>query len=358
MPLSRKKLSLCVVALGLALAGVYYVSHDAPHVEVVGGGRVQTRSPVEVARVSAVPSSHSLSSIGTLSSDESVKLASEIAGRVASFSFQEGQNVKAGEVLVRLDDGLLLAEVEDTEARLKLAEANFKRANTLQQSGSGTTRARDEAVSEREIARAALSLAQVRLGKSVLRAPFDGVAGLREASVGAFIQPGTALVNIEKIDTLKVDFRVPEINLADIKPAMKVIVRVDAFPAQSFEGEIYAIDPLLDVNGRSLRVRAKLANTNMLLRPGLFARIDVPLPAKGNVVTVPESTIVARSGGTVVFRVQGNKAEEVSVRLGRRTAAEVEIVEGLKEGDVVVTSGQLRLRPDAAVEIVGGDVHD
>jgi membrane fusion protein, multidrug efflux system len=363
MAVSRKVLVI-VLALGtLVAAGLYYGSGSAQRADGAPaaaregrGGQSRGATPVEVAQVRVAPSNRALSSVGTLTSDESVRLAAEIAGRVSAFDFQEGQNVKAGDVLVRLDDAIMKAEVQDAQARLKLAEANFRRASTLQQSGSGTTRARDEAMSEQEIARAALELAQVRLDKATLRAPFDGVVGLREVSHGAFVQPGTALVNIEKIDQLKVDFRLPEINLGDVKAGLAVNVKVDAFPERVFEGSILAIDPLLDVNGRALRVRAALDNDGMLLRPGLFARIEIPVEDQDNVVTVPESAIVPQGGQNIVFRVKDGKAEEVKVALGRRTAGEVEVSDGLEEGDVVVTSGHLRLRAGGAVEIVSGDV--
>lgn len=311
-------------------------------------------APVEVAKVQKIPAAAELTSIGTLTSDESVKLAAEVAGRIESISFQEGGPIAAGSVIAKLDDALIRAEVNDATARLKLADANFQRANALSQSGTGTKRARDEAVSALETAKASLELARVQLEKTDIRAPFAAIAGLREVSVGAFVQPGTSLVNLEKIDVLKVDFRLPEINLADVKPGMKIQVRVDAFPDRVFEGEIYAIDPLLDVNGRAIRVRAKLANKDLSLRPGLFARITIPLARSGDVLIMPESAVVPRGGETLVFRVADGKAQEAKVRLGHRKAGEVEVLEGVSEGDTVVISGQMRLRTDTPVEVVGG----
>src|SRR5690606_32158092 len=212
-----------------------------------------------------------LQSVGTLASDESVSIAAEVPGRIAEISFREGQAVNKGDVLVKLDNALVRAELTNVEAGLRLAESNFARANSLSQSGAGTTRARDEAKAALETSTAAVELARVRLDKTEIRAPFDGVVGLRQVSVGAYAQIGEVLVNLEKIDPLKLDFRLPEINLGDVAVGQKVEITVDALAGRVFEGEVYAIDPMVDVNGRALKIRARLLNPENVLRPGLFA---------------------------------------------------------------------------------------
>lgn len=307
---------------------------------------------VEVAQARLARTSTDIRAIGSLQSDETVQLAPEIAGRVSQIDFEEGSRVKAGAVLVRLDDALVRAEVTDAEARLNLAKANNERARQLSKTGNVTDRSRDEAVTNFETATAALELAKTRLDKHLLRAPFDGIAGVRSVSVGAFVAVGTPVVNIEKVDRLKVDFKVPEVYLTSITVGQVVDVTLDALPGQTFEGRIYAINPQIDVNGRALQVRARIENADLVLRPGLFARILIKGAVQRDVVQVPESAILPRAGDNFVFAVSDGRVREVRVKLGERSDAKVEVTEGVAEGDIVVTAGQHKLRDGASVEVV------
>jgi len=290
--------------------------------------------------------------IGSLQSDESVQITSEIAGRIAEISFTEGGTVNAGDVLVKLDDALAQAEVSDAKARYDLAEANNERAKQLSRTGNVTEKAIDEATANFEIARAALELQRVRLSKHTIKAPFAGRVGIRKVSPGAFIAVGTPIVNLEKIDFLKVDFKLPELFLPSVNVGQTVDMMVDALPGRAFSGEIYAIDPQVDVNGRALQLRARLPNADFTLRPGLFARVLVKGKQTREVVLAPESAIVPRGGETYVFRIENGKAVEAKVKLGERRGAEVEVLEGLAPNAQVVTAGQLKLRNGVAVEIV------
>lgn len=307
---------------------------------------------VEVAEARTEKAADDIRTVGSLQSDESVQIAPEISGRVAEITFQEGTRVSKGDVLVRLDPSLARAEVQQARARLALAQANDQRTRTLSRSGNVTDRARDEAVAAYETARAELELALTRLEKHELTAPFDGIVGMRNVSVGAYLAPGTAIVNLENLSTLKVDFRVPETQLAAIKVGQPIEVHVDALPDRTFKGTIYAINPLVDVNGRSLQVRGRIDNADGVLRPGLFARIVVRSLAQRDVVSVPESAVVPRAGDTFVYVVDADRAVERRVRLGQRRAGAVEVVEGLEPGSRVVTAGQQRLRDGARVEVV------
>ncbi|MFC5067941.1 efflux RND transporter periplasmic adaptor subunit [Flaviflagellibacter deserti] len=309
-------------------------------------------APVETAKARSIPAMTELQSVGSLSSDESVSVAAEIAGRIASIGAREGEAVKTGDTLVQLDDALARAEMANVEANLRLAQSNYDRATTLTRSGAGTERARDEALAALETGRAAVELARVRLDKMNIRAPFDGTVGIRTVSVGAYAQIGQALMNLEKIDTLKLDFRLPEINLRDVHVGQTVLITVDAYPGQTYEGQVYAIDPLLDVNGRALKIRARLQNPGNRLRPGLFARVTVTGASRGNVVVVPEGAIVPRGNDVFVYRVEGGKALESKVKLGERRAGQVEVVEGLTADSMVVVAGQGRLRDGAVVEVI------
>ncbi|MGQ0456904.1 MAG: efflux RND transporter periplasmic adaptor subunit [Hyphomicrobium sp.] len=323
--------------------------------DAVPGATRRSRSDVVVVEASPARqarASGDIRAVGSLMSDESVHVASEVAGRVAEIPFVEGQPIKANDVIVRLDEALAKAEVADAKARLELAKANNERANALVRTGAVTERTRDEAVSNFETATAGVALAETRLEKHTLRAPFDGVAGVRNVSVGAFIAVGSPIVNVEKIDTLKVDFKAPEIYLRQIEVGQKLAITVDAIPGKTFDGEIYAIDPHIDVNGRALTIRARLPNPDFILRPGLFARITIQGLASREVTLIPESAIVPRGGEAFVFRVDNGKAVESRVKLGARKDAEVEILEGLDPKATVVTAGQQKLRNGSAVEII------
>lgn len=364
-----KLLLAIAAALALVLGGLWWMKPEMVRdlatlaVAVVpskgatakGGNPQLQRSPavaVEVAEARLTRANIEIRAVGSLLSDETVKLAPEIAGRVSEIVFSEGRPVKQGDVIVKLDDALVAAEVTQAKARLTLAEANYDRARALSRTGNVTERSRDEAVSTFETAKAELALAETRLSKHTLKAPFAGIAGVRTVSVGAYVPAGTEIVNIEKIDKLKIDFKVPEIHLADIEVGQAIDVTVDALPGRVFKGEIYAINPMVDVNGRALAVRGRIDNADAVLRPGLFARLLVKGRSQGDVIVVPESAILPRGGDTFVFRVDGDKAVEKRVKLGNRRDADVEILEGLEPRAMVVVAGQQRLRDGATVEVV------
>lgn len=352
-------IALVVGVVALAVAAAWWGASSgsavpAPKGAVAQKGKGPVGLPVETATAGAATTTVDIPAIGSLLSDEHVQIAPEIAGRIAEIRFQEGEPVKGGDALVLLDDALAVADVADAEARFNLAKANFDRAETLARGRNIAERALDEARANFETSRAAVELARVRLSKHTIRTPFTGIVGVRNLSAGAFVTPGTALVNLEKIDVLKIEFKIPEIFLADLRVGQTVDITVDALPKRNFPGEIYAIDPMVDVNGRALRVRARLKNPDLLLRPGLFARVIVKGQSQRDVVLVPESAIVPRSGETFVFRVEDGRAVEAKVTLGGRRQGQVEILDGLARGATIVTAGTQRLRNGSVVDVVSG----
>jgi membrane fusion protein (multidrug efflux system) len=312
---------------------------------------VVNRSPVEVAAAAVKRMSDDISAIGTLMSDESVQISPETSGRINEVLFKDGDNIAAGTVLFRLDDALLGAQLADAKARLKLAQANFDRASTLRKSGNGTQSTLDQATSELAVTQSVLDLILTQHEKLSIKAPFPGVLGFRSVSPGAYVTAGTPLVNLEKIDRLKVTFSVPEVYLERLSVGQRIEVAADAMPGAKFEGLIYAIDPAVDINGRALKVRATLDNRDGRLRPGLLARIIVK-GAPRDAITVPESALVPRGNDLLVYKADNGKALEIKVRTGRRESGFVEIIEGISAGEQVVTAGQQRLRDGVNVEIV------
>ncbi len=347
--------ALALVAAVVVVVGVVKYRGGAAAqnpVQTKAGASKAARVPVETAKARASKITSDIRAIGSLQSDESVRIAPEIAGRLAEILFSEGDTVKQGDVLLKFDDSLVRAEVVQAQARQELAKANLGRATRLASTGAGTTQDRDEATAEFAQSQAAIELASVRQSKHAVTAPFAGVVGIRNVSVGAFVAIGTEIVNLEKIDALKVDFKVPEIFLAKIAVGQTIEVIVDAYPGRTFPGTIYAIDPMVDVNGRAIQLRARLPNPDRVLRPGLFARIVIKGLSEETAVFVPESALVPRGGESFVYRIDGDKAVETKVRLGERKGGEVAILEGIMPDAVVVTAGHQRLRDGTLVEVV------
>jgi membrane fusion protein, multidrug efflux system len=308
--------------------------------------------PVEAAKVVAAPLSEQVTAIGTLLSDEAVTISSEIPGRLKDVHFEEGQPIEKGAALFTLDDSVYRAQLADAEAKLKLAEQTHKRTSQLFSSKYATAQSADETASNLAVSTAAVELARVQLDKAHIAAPFAGIVGLRKVSAGEYITAGQPLVNLEAIDPVKADFRVPEKFLPAIRVGQTIRIKVDAFPEDSFEGKVYAIDPRLDVSGRSLLVRAVVPNTDQRLRPGLFARVTVLLELKEAALSVPEQAIVPQGDSQFVFKIVDGKVKLTKVVIGTRREGRVEIVDGLAAGDQVVTAGQLKIRDGTPVSVV------
>ncbi|MBK1869064.1 efflux RND transporter periplasmic adaptor subunit [Aestuariivirga sp. YIM B02566] len=313
--------------------------------------RPANASPVEVVAAAAKTLSDDITAVGSLLSDESVQIAAETNGRVAEIAFTEGQSVAAGAVLIKLDDKLIAAQLEDAKARLTLAQSTYDRAATLRKSGTASQTTLDTAQSELLVQQAAYDLISTQQEKLSIKAPFPGELGFRSISLGAYVTAGTPLVNLEKIDQLKVNFSVPEFYLSKLAAGQKIDITADALPGVRFEGTIYAIDPAIDVNGRAVRVKATLANQDGKLRPGLLARITVKGQPR-TAVTIPESALVSRGEDFLVFKTDNGKAKETKVLAGRRENGFVEILDGIEVGQQVVIAGQSRLRDGSDVEIV------
>ena len=308
--------------------------------------------PVEAVPVRIGTVERTVAAVGSLLSNESVVIRPEIAGRISEIAFKEGQRVAKGTVLVRLDDAIARATLAQAQASIAFSRAELSRADQLVRQNTGPLRNREQASAKLLADEAAVQLAKAQLDKQVITAPFDGVLGLRKVSVGDFVQPGKDIVNLEDIDTLKLDFRVPEMFLPAVKVGQTVKVAVDAFGGRGFDGTVYAIDPLVDVNGRALAIRARVPNPDGSLRPGLFARVSLTLTTVPDAVLVPEQAIVAFGKDQFVFKVVDGKVAQTRVVLGERRNAEVEISKGLAPGDTVVTAGQLKIRDGAAVAVV------
>ena len=334
-------------------AGKQAAQQQAPAAAVLASpAKAQAGTQVEVAPVRLESMPRSASAVGTLRSKDSVVLRSEITGRIIELNIEEGGKVKKGDVVARLDDSVAKAQVQQAQAGLSLAVSQDRRAGELTRQGFISKQARDEAASQLQVQRAALALAQAQLQKTTIVAPFDGLIGLRNVSVGDYVGPGDALVPIESVDPLQVDFRIPEQYLSLVHPGLKLRLRFDALPGQIREGEVGAISPSIDVGGRSILLRANVGNADDALRPGMFARVDLQF-ADDQVLTIPETALVPSGEERYVYRVAEGKAERVAVRIGQRRGGRIEIASGLSEGDQVVVAGLQKIADGASVTVVG-----
>ncbi|HKU86420.1 MAG TPA: efflux RND transporter periplasmic adaptor subunit [Casimicrobiaceae bacterium] len=308
---------------------------------------------VEATKVAVMAMPQSITAVGSLRSDESITVRPEVAGRISAILFKEGQQVGKGMMLVRLDPAINQAELQQARANLKLAQTKYDRAVELSQRNFISGQAKDEAENNLRVAQAALSLVEARLAKTEIRAPFSGMIGLRVVSVGDYVKEGADIVNLESIDPLKVDFRVPEVYMRQVQEGQTLTVTLDALPGKKFEGKVFAVNPLVDAAGRAVVIRAIVRNTDTSLRPGMFARVNLITRAEKEALVIPEQAIVPQGEEQYVFRVVDGKVARVRVEIGQRREAKVEILKGLAANDVVVTAGQLKLRDGMPVTVIG-----
>ncbi|MGE0357296.1 MAG: efflux RND transporter periplasmic adaptor subunit [Burkholderiales bacterium] len=308
---------------------------------------------VEAAAVSVQKLPRSITTVGSLRSDETIVVRPEVAGRVAGIAFKEGERVAADSVLLSLDDSVQRAELARAEANLALSRTKHERALELRDKGFISVQAIDEAENNLRVAQAEAQLARARLAKTRIRAPFDGIVGLRQVSPGDYVKEGQDLVNLEKTDPLKMDFRVPEIRHADVRDGQSLQLTVDALPDHLFEGRVYAINPLLDASGRALVIRARVPNPRAQLRPGMFARVRLLTAQSVDSLVVPEESIFTVGEDRFVYRIVEGRAERRKVETGLRAGGKVEIASGLAATDRVVTAGHIKLREGASVRVAG-----
>jgi membrane fusion protein, multidrug efflux system len=310
---------------------------------------------VEVAKVKTTQLQDDAQAVGTLKSRQSVMLRPEVAGRISQIAFSDGARVRKGQLLVQLDDTLQRAELSQAQAQVSIVRANLNRNQELLAEKFVAPRAVEESQAALQVAEAQLALAQARLGRMRIVAPFDGSVGIRNVNVGDYVKDGADLVNLEDSSSLYVDFRVPERFQGKLATGQVVKVELDALPGQAFQAKVQALDPLVDANGRSVAVRAVLPGVgNSPLRPGMFARTTTVFSVSDTALVVPEEAIVPQGGKQFVFVLESQgegdakkqTSRKVEVKLGVRSNAQVQLVSGVTAGDTVVVAGQQRLQKD------------
>jgi membrane fusion protein, multidrug efflux system len=319
-----------------------------------GAGGSPPGSPVELGKPEKLNWPTSVTAVGSLRSDESVIVRSEQSGRIVALNFKEGQPVKKGQLLVQLDDSVTRAELGQANANLKLAKAKFDRAAELKERNFISGQAKDEAENALKVAEASVKLIEARLSRFNIEAPFSGTIGLRTASLGDYIKDGQDIVNLEKTDPIKVDFKVPELFQSKVRVGQTLAVNLDAIPGKDFTGTVFAVNPQLDAAGRAVVMRAQMTNANGALKPGMFARVRLTLSESSEAVVVPEQAVFMQGEDQVMYRVVDGRAQRTKVEVGQRRDGKAEILQGISATDTIVLAGWQRLRDGAPVRAAGG----
>lgn len=338
----RPLLSACA-ALVLAACGSEGSGPGGP------GGPGGAPAVVTTQRAAPVAWTDRLEAIGTARASESIAITSKLSERVERVRFESGQRVEAGQVLVDLDVGGDVADLDAARTAAREAQRQYERQRQLAEQRLIPTSQLDAQRAARDAAQAAVKQAAARVSDRAIVAPFAGVLGLREVSPGQLLQPGTAITTLDAIDTMQVDFAVPEVHLGKLREGLVVEARSDAWPGEVFKGQVLSVDSRVDVATRSVTVRAAVGNPDSRLLPGMLLTLSI-LEAERQALVVPEIAVQQNGNLSFVYRVGADgKAEMVPVRLGSRERGRVEVVEGLADGDRVVVDGTVKLRPGQAV---------
>lgn len=304
---------------------------------------------VNAVKLAAVPMDETITATGSLRADEGIELQPETNGKIISINFTEGARVRRGDLLLKLNDAELRATLQRATYRMELAQIKERRFAVLLESSSINQQNYDDTLSELSVQRAEVALVEAQIAKTEIRAPFDGVIGLRFVSEGAFVTPTTRVATLQRYDQMKLDFSIPEKYALRVRIGSPVTFVVDGSD-RPYTGEVYAIEPRIDAGTRTVLLRAISANPDNRLLPGTFANVSFTLARVGDALLVPSAAVIPGLTEKNVFVVQDGKAVRRTVKTGVRTESSVQILEGLAPGDMVITSGVQQLRPGMAVQ--------
>ncbi len=304
---------------------------------------------VQVHVLRPVQLDNTITTTGTLLANEEVDLVSELAGRVQALNFNEGGAVAAGQVLVRINDDELQAQLRKAGANLKLAQDDEARKKQLLAVKGISQEQYDAAVTQMAALQADVDDLSARVAKCTIRAPFAGTVGLRMVSEGGYVAPNTRIATLRQTDPIKLEFAVPERHGRELRTGTAVDFFLEGDTAH-YTAEVYAVDPSVDATTRTVKVRARTHNRGGRLLPGAFARVDVRLERMDDALVVPAEALVPDIQGQKVLLMKGGKAVSARVRTGIRTAEDVQLTSGVQPGDTVIVSGLLALKDGAPVQ--------
>ncbi|MCH8557330.1 MAG: efflux RND transporter periplasmic adaptor subunit [Balneolia bacterium] len=293
---------------------------------------------------------NSIRATGTVLADEDVVLRPEVSGRVTALYFREGDVVSEGDLLVKINDSELQAELRRAEYRRNLAKLREERLASLIERNATAQAEYDVALNELNVIEAEIQLINARIEQTEIRAPFDGIIGLRSVSTGSYITPSSYIAEIQKVNPVKVDFSIPERYSGLVTRNQSFNFRREG-SQQEYEGSVYAIQPRIEQDTRTLRLRGIASNEDQLILPGAFVEVQIAMRSVADALLVPSEAIIPEMGGQSVFVYEDGKAQRRQVELGIRTERRVHVTDGLSPGDTLLTTGMLQLRPNMDVRI-------
>ncbi|HKE95241.1 MAG TPA: efflux RND transporter periplasmic adaptor subunit [Povalibacter sp.] len=342
-------------ALLAALAGLVWFAAsngDAPATAAgpVGSGAVS----VVATTVNYRPFAQDMEAIGTARANEAIDVTAKLSNRVTAIHFREGQQVRAGDVLVDFDSEQARANLEGAEAALRDSRSQFNRSRELFATHALSESQLDQVQATLSVNEARVAVARAQLNDTMIRAPFAGRVGLRNISVGSYVSPDTVITTLDDTSVIKLDFSVPEVFLAQLREGMEITGRTTAYADESFNGRVSGIDNRLDPVSRAVTVRARIDNRDGRLKPGMLMAVKL-MRADTPALLIPEQSLVPEGNRQFVFAVRDDKANRIEVQTGRRRPGEVEIVKGLAAGDVVIVEGTQKVRDGSAVKVIADE---
>jgi len=346
-----KKISitlLILLILGLIGYRISKSGNENPSGPKNGGPKMAQQ--VEGIVVNSEKFSDVLSLSGSIEANEQVEIRSEVSGVVEAIYFQEGTTVTKGQALLKINDLELRAQLSQAVTRQNLASENERRAKLLLEKEAISQEEYDIASSEYRSLKAQTQLIQAQLSKTTVRAPFSGKIGLRSISPGTYVTSTTLISKLVNTDILKITFSIPEKYSSNLQPNTKVTFTVPN-QTESFEATIYAVESEIETTTRTLRIRAKIANTSGKILPGTFATVNLPLTAITDAILIPTEAIIPVQNGKKVILSKNGKATEVLIETGTRTKENILVIQGLQVGDTLVTSGIMSMKKDAPIQV-------
>ena len=343
--------AIVVAVFGLGLGGYnYYKNHkggaDAPQAAAPRSNILNVNGVI----IAPQDLTEDIRMVGNLLPDEEVDLTFETSGKIVEINFKEGTMVRKGDLLAKVNDKPLQAQLSRYEAQLKLAQDRVYRQSALLEKDAVSQEAFEQARTELATLNADIDIVKQNIALTELRAPFDGIIGLRNVSEGAYASPSVVVAKLTKISPLKIDMFVPERYADQVKPGTPLKFTVEGIN-EEFNAAVYAKESEVDSETRMLSVRATYANPNGRLQPGRFISAKIRMQDIPNAIAIPTEAIVPEMGVDKVFVYRGGKAKATAVKTGLRTDALIHIVEGIEVGDTIITSGTLQLREDLPVQL-------
>ena len=317
------------------------------------GGTAMSQVPVRVI-VAPVRSERlvgEIEALGTAHANESIDVTAKVSNLVTAVRFAEGQQVRSGDLLVELDGSQARAELAIAEAAVTESRSQYKRSRELYTTKALSEAQLDQIEAALKANEARVAVAQAKLRDTMIRAPFAGRVGLRRISLGSLVNPGAVITTLDDTATIKLDFTVPETNLSALTPGLPITATSIAYPGTTFEGKVSSVDSRVDPSTRSVTVRALVPNPDNLLKPGMFLNVRLSRGAT-DALLVPEQALVPQQGDVFVFLLEGDTVAKRLIRTGQRRVGDVQVLQGLSAGDLVVTEGTQKLRDGAKVTIV------